>query len=315
MRRDQWMLSGRLNRRGVRLENITSVLRAVCLTLAFAVPGPGPALAASLTEVQRFEWPDAAEGFGGISDVMVDPGGAAMLAVSDHGTVFAARIARDAQGRIVSADAGAGTRFHDNQGVLVSAFKQDAEDLAPGRGGEFYVSFEGYARISAFRLPDLMPRTLHDWDRFRPYWSNTAFEGLATLPDGRLIAVLEDAQEGEYVTFLGGADGWTAGPRIPAPGGFAATGADMGPDGLLYLIERDVSMLGSFSTRVRRFRLTGDTLDRGETVLETDPGDLRNMEGISLWHTADGGLMATLVSDNGFDASDPTLLVEYRVTE
>jgi hypothetical protein len=315
MPRDQWMLRRRINQRGVRLEYVTSGLRAVCMMLALVVLGPGPAVAASLTEVQRFEWRDAAAGFGGISDVMVDSDGAGMLAVSDHGTVFAARIGRDAGGRIVSVNAGAGARFHDNKGVLVSAFKQDAEDLAPGRDGEFYVSFEGYARISAFRLPDLMPRTLHNWDRFRPYWGNTAFEGLATLPDGRLIAVLEAADEGEYVTFLGGPDGWTPGPRIPAPGGYAATGADIGPDGALYLIERDVSMLGAFSTRVRRFRISGVTLDQGETVLKTDAGDLPNMEGISLWRASDGSLMATAVSDNGFDASDPTLLVEFRVTE
>jgi hypothetical protein len=290
------------------------IMRSVLAGLAISL-ACGPARAASLTEVQRFEWHSDAEGFGGMSDLMVDPGGRGMLAVSDRGMIFAARIERDADGLTLSVSTERGARFYDSKGVPVSGFKQDSEDLAPGVDGEFYVSFEGYARISAFRLPDLVPRALHRWDRFRPYWNNTSFEGLATLPDGRLIAVIEAADEGAYLTFLSGSDGWHDGPRIPAPDGYAATGADVGPDGAFYLVERRVSMLGNFSTRVRRFRIKGDVVEGGETLLETEAGDLPNMEGISLWTGADGKLMASLISDNDFDASRPTLLAEFSVTE
>ena len=70
-------------------------------------------------------------------------------------------------------------------------------------------------------------------------------------------------------------------------GDFLVVDADFGPDGKLYVLERDFGWLG-FRTRVRRFALGPDGLGDEVTLLETPFGELDNMEGISVWRDAAG---------------------------
>ena len=275
----------------------------------------GPGGAVRLEEMQRFVWAVEDADFGGISDILVDPGGQGLTAVSDRGTIWQAGILRDASGRIEAVTTAVKARLKDSKGEDVSGFRQDAEDLARGAQGRVFVAFEGYARISGFDLPDMAPVALHDWEQFRKFWGNEAFEGLAMLPNGHLLAVLERARDGAYPTFIEDVQGWTEGPPIPAAdGGFSAAGADIGPDGQLYVLERRTTILLSFMTRIRRFPVGTLGIGEGEVVFQSEAGDLPNMEGISLWAAPDGATMVTLISDNAFNGTD-TVIAEFRLTE
>ncbi len=109
------------------------------------------------------------------------------------------------------------------------------------------------------------------------------------LPDGHLLAVIERAKDGAYPTFIEDVTGWTEGPPIPAgDDGYSATSADVGPDGMLYLLERRTTILMSFVTRIRRFPVGALGIGAGEVVFQSEAGDLPNMEGISLWRAPDG---------------------------
>jgi hypothetical protein len=75
---------------------------------------------------------------------------------------------------------------------------------------------------------------------------------------------------------------------IERRGEFLPVGADFGPDGLFYLLERRFLGIFGLQSRVRRFAIDGDTIGAEETLLETRPWTHDNLEGISVWRDADG---------------------------
>ncbi len=87
------------------------------------------------------------------------------------------------------------------------------------------------------------------------------------------------------------------------------SGADVGPDGMLYVLERDFAVFG-FRSRVRRFARDGSD----ETViLESRTGQHDNLEGISVWRDAAGDIRITMVADDNFGAFQRNEIVDYRV--
>ena len=92
-------------------------------------------------------------------------------------------------------------------------------------------------------------------------------------------------------------------------------GADFGPDGWFYLLERQFTGYG-FRSRVRRFDVAGDTVHHEEKLLESPALRHDNLEGISVWRADDGTIRMTMVSDDNFRPFlQRTEFVEYAVTE
>ncbi len=95
------------------------------------------------------------------------------------------------------------------------------------------------------------------------------------------------------------------------------TGADYGPGGVLYVLERDYSLLRGLSIRVVRYWPGRDGLPLPETqeVLVELPSDtgIDNMEGISLWTDAEGRTRLTMISDDNFSPIQRTIIVEAVV--
>lgn len=275
----------------------------------------GPAAAASLSLRGDFTWEDGNADFGGFSGLIMRADGASLTAVSDDGVVFQAEVDRDGGGVVSGLRVTSTLRLNDNRNRPVAGFHANAEALAPGPRNRIFVAFEGYARIAAFDLPDPKPKPLHPWDLFKPIWGNTGIESLAWLPDGRLLAVLEDAVDGRHRAFVQADRGFVEVQGLPANGDYAATDAALGPDGRLYLLERRQDWLMRFQIRIRRFtvlRGKAPAFEAGETLIETKPGQLDNMEGLSIWHDAVRNVtVLSLISDDNFLPVQSTRLVEY----
>lgn len=285
---------------------------AALLALGLAV---GPAGALELRPVARFVWTLADEDFGGFSGLVVTDAGRRLWAVSDHGTLWHAEIARDAEGRITGIGTPWHDRFQDNHGNPVSGFTSDSEAITAAPDGGFFIGYESYSRVAGLHPPDMRPTPLHAFERFKAEWSNEGFEGLARRADGSLLAVVErrDATAGGYRTYIGHSFDWRPGPILKAGPGFGASDLAIDADGLLWLLERRLTWLGQFEIRI------STCADAAEGVVDCDPvmlpgsGELGNMEGLSIWSDTHGREFISLISDDNFSMLSSTAIVEYEL--
>jgi hypothetical protein len=109
---------------------------------------------------------------------------------------------------------------------------------------------------------------------------------------------------------------WEVAGRLTHDRGWAAVGADFGPDGAFYLLERRFVGLG-FASRIRRFdlsRLGPDALP-GDVLWSSAPGQFGNLEGIALWKDRLGRMRAVMVADDNGWATMRGELVEVGLPE
>jgi hypothetical protein len=107
---------------------------------------------------------------------------------------------------------------------------------------------------------------------------------------------------------------WDVPFSVARRGEFLPVGADVGPDGLLYLLERRFLGVFGLQSRVRRFAVDGDGIGQEQTLFETLPRTHDNLEGIAVWRDAQGFIRLTMISDdNGRAPLQRTEFVEYRV--
>ncbi len=243
--------------------------------------------------------------FGGISGLLIE--GTALTAVTDRGRWLTARLESETPELI--SDARIARMRHEDGRPLEGRQEWDAEGLTR-LAGQLVVSFEQDHRLmlhlgggrlgQAFTLMGVgaLP-------------SNAGLEGLAALPDGRLLAIAE-GRDGDAFPF------WVVGPAqgirgvLPARSKHDVTAADIGPDGRLYLVQRHYSRAEGVSIRVLRYLLgEGGTPVAGSAV-ELAAFDalsgIDNMEGIAAVGGPDG-LTLWIVSDDNFNPPQRNLLV------
>lgn len=272
----------------------------------------GQSTAPGISQIGRFVWTDDAAQFGGMSGIEVTQDGSRFIALSDRGTLWTGTISRT-DGIITAMTPDLTTVLQTSDGTPVRGATADSEGLALAPDGTVYISFEGLARVAAY--PDVTgPATrLPRPPDFAQMEANAALEALAVGPDGAVYTVPERSgrplRPFPIYRFFDGR--WTTPFAIPRTEAFLPVGADIGPDGLFYLLERDFTGLG-FRSRVRRFGLDGS---RGETLLQTRTGLHDNLEGISVWRDITGAIRITLIADDNFMFFQTTEIVEYRVAD
>lgn len=282
---------------------------AACLALALSL---APAGAVELRALQSLDWSEDDGDFGGFSGLVMAEDGKTLWAASDSGTLWRAEVERGTDGRIASIKAVWHDRFLDNKGAKVSGFTEDAEALTLAPDGGLFVAYESYARVTGLHPPAMKAVPLHAFDRFKTLWSNESFEGLARLPDGRLLVVVETRDEavGGYPTFIGQNGTWEPGPVLRAGPDFGASDATMDDEGRLWLLERRLTWLGRFKVRISTCAVVPNGAAECSPVM-TDT--LGNMEGMSVWRGADGRQILTLISDNNFIPFVSTAVAEYEI--
>ena len=245
---------------------------------------------------------------GGLSAIHLNADGTSLIVVSDRGTILEGNITRNTDGQIVDIIMTASE-------TLTTAKRRtdrDSEGLAVAPDGTIYISFEGQHRIGKFAALGDIEETLPIPREFEGLQSNSSLEALAIGEDGALYTIPE--RSGRFdrpfpvYRFKNGT--WDQPYAISRTGAYLMVGADFGPDGLLYVLERDFTGFG-FNTRVRRLDLDSATAD---VVLETGIGVHGNMEGISVWRNAEGELIMTLIADNNFRSLLTNEVAEYRIS-
>ena len=267
----------------------------------------------------RLVWSLPYTPFGGWSGLDLSDDGARFVAVSDRAHMVSGTIERDADGQIVGIAEG---RFHhlaDSADGVIGDRKHDPEGLAVAPDGRVYVSFEVVQRVLVY--PDDTAATataLPSHPQFAKLRKNQGLEALAIGPDGALYTVPERAlgrpRAFPVLRFDGTA--WAEFASLPdLDDGFAPVGADIGPDGRFYLLERRLAGIFGFASRVRRWDITADGFAGETELLRTGAGTHDNLEGLAVWRDADAQIRLTMISDDNFNFFQTTELVEYVVAE
>ncbi len=276
---------------------------------------PVLASAQSLTPAGRVVIRTDIQGVGGLSGIEVFTD-SSFLAVSDQGSFVEGEITR-INGIIRGVTLTSLRPIVDSKGDSLTSYHTNAEAIAIGPNGDIYIAFEGNHRI--MRHADLIGPSefLPKHPDFRILQNNSGLEALAINVDGKLLTIPERSvrEDLPFPVYLYDGSEWTQPTAISKNGAFLVTGADFGPNGRLYVLERALGVPVGFAMRIRRFALVNDRLTNEETLLVNRFNILENMEGISVWVDSSGQTRLTLVSDNNFNRLLPTIISEYLVND
>ncbi|SDX86442.1 esterase-like activity of phytase family protein [Citreimonas salinaria] len=293
-------------------------LRPALLVLLLASGGIGLAALAqdrsAAEHLQTAVWPRDQHGLGGFSGLTVSEDGARFLAITDRGHRVEGVLHREA-GRITEIRDLSAHRLRNTDGQITKVREIDAEGLAVAQDGTVYVSLEGEHRIWTYPPGQDTARAVPTPAAFARFSDNRGLEALAIDGDGTLFAIPEQSERwmGDFAVWRRTESGWDDHLTVPRRGVFfLPVGADIGPDGQLYVLERAFMGIG-FRSRVRRFSVGPDGLGE-EIVLLVSP--LRrhdNLEGLSVWRDESGAIRLTMISDDNENLLQKTQLVEYRL--
>jgi hypothetical protein len=267
--------------------------------------------------LQEYSWTSSKARFGGFSGIEMDDDGSGFMALSDRGTLWRGQIKRDHLGRIIDIDATLVSALKTSRGVDVIGETGDSEGLAIAPDGTIYVSFEGIARVARFTAPDAAADRIARPDAFKRMQENSSLETLAIDEDGALYTLPErsGALHLPFPVWRYKNGAWTQPFSIPRDGNWLPVGADFGPDGNLYLLQRDFRGYLGFRSRITRYSISGDQISAGERILETGAGRYDNFEGISVWRDETGSIRLTLISDNNFTFYLRSGIAEFRLAD
>ncbi len=290
----------------------------VGLTAILFALAAGPAAADAASFVGSYTWAPEKWPLSGVSGIELSADGRRFVLVTDRGYVATGTLARGSDGAVsdVVLDE-PGQLMRGDEGEVMSFNNRDAEGLALLSDGRYAVSFENTNTVSVYSGPAGKSTVLTYGDNLPGIPVKLGLEGLAADSEDRLYAIVEQALGSPrgYRVWRYAEGAWSNPFDIPNDGLWRATGADFGPDGRLYLLERDYWPILGFMTRVRRFQVGPEGLSGEETLLVTQAGRHDNLEGIAVWQDGDGATRLTLVSDDNFRVMQRTEFVDYRLDD
>ena len=267
--------------------------------------------------IDDFRWTSDDPSFGGWSGLEITDAGRHLVALSDRGAWVEADISRNPEGRIDRITTAPVRGLNGISGTPLPPDSRDSEGLAIAADGTAYVSFEGPARVMRFPGLGESGTLLPSAPDFVELLPNGSLESLAVDAEGTLYTLPEETPRSDGLTplfrFRNGV--WDRPWFLPVDATFYPAGADIGPDGRLYVIERQFRGLAGFVSRLRRFTFGAERILPGETLFTSDAGRFGNLESVAVWRAADGGLRATMVSDDNFIDPRGTELVEVRLPD
>jgi len=260
------------------------------------------------------------DNFGGISGIRIVKD--TLYSVTDKGHFLTAKIIREA-GRISGLEKATLTRLRDESGERIKKKRNaDAESLEIV-GSQYLVGFERNDRVEVFNqkgdklIGDERAKTIS----FKKYDfpNNKGPEAIAHIPGTeKLLAFAEYAPNGDNLHQGFIVEGSKITPFfITLTPGYSLTDADFLPSGELLMLERFYTPITGSAMRIRKFNVSqlseGAILD-GEIIMEaTSEMQIDNMEGLTITQNENGETALTLISDDNFNRSQRTLLLEFKL--
>lgn len=284
---------------------------ALCSTALAAPLAVGTALADGPDSV--FVWRGSGARFGGYSAIELDADRLGFLALSDRGFITRGRLSRAETGQITGVETLGHFPLRDTQGHPLRGRWADSEGLDRTPSGQLFVSFEGrrQGRVMRFTNPQSAGRDMPRHRGWRNLHPNSGLEALARDANGTLFAIPESLVDGGFPLYQKVQENWRIAAILPSENGFFPVGADFGPDGNLYLLERKFR-LAFFASRISR--ITPGMWEHPERLITTRYGALDNHEGICVTADPRGDLWATTISDDNQNRFQRTEIAEFRLS-
>lgn len=275
-----------------------------------------PAQSASLELLSSTIWPQTDINFGGFSALELSADGTEFTTVSDKGRFMTGRLSRK-NGLITHVSPGPIQPLHGQTGGPLKKYDTDSEGLAIDANGQLFISFEGNHRVWRYETPEGGASKTGHHEDFKTFQNNSGLEALAIDANGVLYTLPERSGELDrpFPVYTYQDKVWDTQFSIPRRGAFLPVGADFGPDGKFYLLERDFVWYKGFASRVRRFDMTPEGAVNEQTLLVTSFGTHDNLEGIAAWRDQQGRVRLSMISDDNFSYFQVTEFVEYAVVE
>lgn len=254
--------------------------------------------------------------FGGFSGIELSEDGRQMIAISDRGMFVTGTLQRE-EDAISSVKNVKAFRVLDTQGTFPQkAGFRDSEGLVLQKDNKLVVSFEGKHRLNRFAQPGAKAEGMAWRKEFNRMKLNGGFEALAIDGRGQIFAIPEQpvGDDGVAQVFTLKNGRWEKGFTLPRAKQFQPVGADFGPDGRLYVLERGFNGLG-FRVRVRSFAVQGNTVSGEKLLFHKGIGIHDNLEGIGVWRDEAGRIRITMISDDNFRLIQRTEIVEYVIPQ
>jgi hypothetical protein len=285
------------------------MIRFLFLFLLFGYAGQ----ADSLSFVSKITLESKENAFGGFSGLHVDDKGNYFIALSDRGHFLTGQLLRE-DGALKSTKLAPLTPVRQINGKPVNSNNFDAEGLAVAKNGDVFVSFEGFHRVRKFSSVGSNAKNIKGHHDFARMQNNSSLEALAIDKRGYLYTMPERSghEERPFPVYRYANGAWKKHGKIPRRHPFLMVGADFGPDGRFYILERQFNGFG-FASQVRSFKLTKNGFADERLLLKTELGQHDNLEGISVWADPKGDLHVTMISDDNFKFFQRTEIVEYKL--
>jgi hypothetical protein len=247
----------------------------------------------------------------GVSDIAVLPGDR-LVAVTDEGDAFEARLVFDASRRLSDVRDGRLSRLVDRDGKPLRGKRQaDAEGLAVLSNGDRLVSFEREHRIWLYPGGDGRPVAVAAPAAAFP--DNEGIEAMAPYSPAGPNAYLAGSEGGKVwlCSTLTSCKATTLGAMMPA--GFALTGMAAYDDaGSLVLLGRAYDVKRGARAVVRVLGPRAADMPRVLAELPIDaPLTRDNFEGVAAVRRSSGVVRLYLMSDDNFSTSQHTYLLAF----
>jgi hypothetical protein len=244
--------------------------------------------------------------FGGLSGLRVSETGHRLVAISDCGNAFIARLRYDEGGALAGIENARLFPLLAPGSRPLPRDEVDAEDLFSDGVG-LGVSFEG--RHHLWRYPaapplEGAPTPLPAPPGLAACGSNQGVEAAARLLDGQLLLISEGPSSAKTaMAWVGSGESWRTltWPLFfaeDAPGPFHPTGAALLPGGDVLVVERRFPPLAARVRRIGREALTRNDLVGTEVARILPPLTLDNLEGIDVVRGPHDETLVYFVSDD-----------------
>lgn len=263
--------------------------------------------------VARYELPTVQGGINNFSGIASRNGVDVML-LSDHGFVVTGRLIRGYGQQIEGFQLLQRVPLLDEHGALLFGSLHDSEGLAIDQSGRIYVSFEQHNRVVMYPRLGAPAQSLGEHIDFNRMRAGRGMEALAVDRDGTIYAIPERPARATYgfPSYRLQNGEWTGSFRLPQDGTFLPVGADFGPDGLLYVLEREHGARG-YRSQVRRFAIRGRAISEPLVIMRSDYGQFDNLEGLSVFRDWSGRIRLLMVSDEDFSTGLRSEIVDVVV--